>query len=145
MIKKFVDEHITSWLKDNENVECEGDDRRVLEDKLDEMLFIAGYYTVRIGHIKSLSEEELENFPGVDITQIQKSEKVTSEELRLELNHQATKKRRHALRVKVRDLIRERRGVIQVQTSNGKTSNIGDRTSRHPESQKKYKQDRRDK
>ena len=37
VIKKFVDEHITSWLKDNENVECEGDDRRVLEDKLDEL------------------------------------------------------------------------------------------------------------
>ena len=143
VIDQFIDTCIIPWLKKNGNVECRGNERRKLERKLDKMLCEAGY-SVAQQDIPSLNQEELEKLPRVDIAQISNAEKMSSEEVRLELVQQAMKERKRALFLKVRDLIRVERGVICQYTRNGKTNTIGDLSSQHPDRVNARDQNNRD-
>ena len=144
VIDEFRDNCIIRWLETNGNVECKGVGRKELKHKLDEMLFKAGYYTVRIGDIPSLNQEELEKLPGVDIILILNADTMTSEDVRMELIQQATKKRWDALEWKIVNLLRVERGVIRQHTRNGKTNKIGDRSSQHRDRKNAYDQNQRD-
>ena len=144
VIDQFIDTYIIPWVKQNGKVECKGDERGKLEHKLEMLLCEAGYYSVAQQDFQSLNQEELEKLPGVDIAQISNAEKMSSEEVMLELVQQAMKERKRALSFKVTNLIRVERNVIRQYTRNGKTSTIGDLSAYHPDRMNAYVQNNRD-
>ena len=107
VIDEFRDTCVIPWRESHGNDDGKRKDRGMLHDKLDEMLFEARYYSVRIGDIQLLSKGELEKLFRFDISQIPSAAEMGSETVRLELVQQAIKVRRLDLRQKVWNLLRD--------------------------------------